>query len=480
MIKADHPKDQSVIGMVFNQGQGHVFRWWDDLSDTSRRNLLDQLGAIDFDLMERLWSQIVQHTETGRTGPGLEPAEYISLPQTTEEKAAEREARLVGEEAIRSGRVAAFLVAGGQGTRLGFDGPKGCYPIGPVSGKSLFQLHAEKIRAAQKKYSVIIPWMIMTSETNDAATQQFFHDNGFFGLSDQDVRFFTQRMIPALDSEGRLILDAKDHIFMSPNGHGGSLLALFESGSLDDMAERGVDTISYFQVDNVLTTIIDPVFIGRHIQAGAEMSSKMVKKRHPLEKVGVFGRSGGKLRVIEYSDLSRKDAEARGPDGSLVYGAGSIATHILNVAFVRDEVEGGFRLPYHVAHKAIPHLNKEGENIVPDTPNGYKFETFVFDALADTTASVIMEVAREEAFSPVKNAQGENSPDTARRDLSTFFERWLEAAGIPIPRNSEGITSALIEVSPLYAPDLEMFLKKVPSDIRFEQSLYLGPTQGGR
>ena len=474
MITLDNPEDRSIVDRITQAGQEHIFRYWDALSGPSRRRLLDQLKDINFDLMRKLVKIHRGSSEKTADEGILEPVEVIPVPRTPGQKNAAEEARRIGEQAVRAGRMAAFVVAGGQGTRLGFDGPKGCFPVGPVTGKSLFEMHAEKIRTASLEYGVPIPWYIMTSETNDAATKEFFAEQGFFGIDESDVFFLMQKMIPALDEQGRLILDQKDHVFMNPNGHGGSLLALHESGALDDMTRRGITVVSYFQVDNVLIKIIDPVFLGYHIQAHAEMSSKVVKKRDPGEKVGVFGKVNRKIRVIEYSDMREEDTKAKNHDGSLKYSAGNVAIHLIDVAFVDREVRGGFKLPYHSAHKQIPFVDENGTRIYPDTPNGYKFETFVFDALNDTTRSVVMEVVREEEFSPVKNRTGEDSESTAKRDLSNYFGRWLEAAGMDVPRLETGDVDGAVEISPLFAADQETFLRKVNRDIAFEKMFYLG------
>ncbi|MFC1501786.1 UTP--glucose-1-phosphate uridylyltransferase [bacterium] len=472
MVRVIDLRNQSLIDRVIAEGQEQVFRWWDELSEMSRENLLEQLRSIDFDLLNALRKKCSADKQRIKK-PVLEPVQALPIPNKAEEIAAAKQAREIGEAMLRSGKVAVFLVAGGQGTRLGFHGPKGCFPIGPVSGKSLFQIHAEKILAHSRAYGVPIPWYIMTSETNDTETRQFFQRNKYFNLKSDTVHFFKQRMIPALDETGKLILDRKDHIFMSPNGHGGSLLALSESGALSDMEKRGIEIISYFQVDNVLIRMIDPVFIGYHVQAKAEMSSKMLRKRNPQEKVGLFGRVNGRLTVIEYSDMSEDDKKAKNPDGSLKYGAGSIAIHLINVDFVQHEVTGGFKLPYHVTHKKIPHLDEMGEQILPDEPNGFKFEAFVFDALKDTSHSIVMEVVREDEFSPVKNKDGVASPETAKRDLSNFFGRWLESADISVSRDDEGNVEGAIEIHPLFARNKEEFLNKGPHDYIFEGSLFI-------
>jgi len=469
-------QDWKILKDSFEKaGQGHVFRFWEELTDRERKRFLEQLEKIDLDLINQLVETFIRNPMPRQFDGELEPPKAIPIPRTRKEYARARAAKEIGEEALRRGKIGLILVAGGQGTRLGYPGPKGMFPITPVKNKSLFQWHAEKIRALEKRYHVELPWYIMTSESNDQPTREFFEANNYFGLKASQIFFFVQDMLPAVDKEGRILLDEKGHVFTSPNGHGGILLALYKSGAIEDMKKRGVEQLFYFQVDNVLAKIADPLFLGYHIQQNAEMSSKVVPKRDPYEKLGVIGIYNGKLSVIEYSDLSKEDMLARNPDGALKYNAGSIAIHVFRRDFLEAETEKGFKLPYHVAHKKIPFVDETGQRIEPDVPNGYKFETFVFDALQDTTSSVVMEVAREEEFSPVKNKEGEDSPETARRDLTNLFGRWLETAGVKIPRDESNHVIGAIEISPLFALDEDELVRKIRSQkIVFNGKLYLG------
>ncbi len=461
MIQGVDSNKQGLVKKIYDAEQDHIFRYWDELDPTQRNNLLTQLEEVDFDLLTTLNSDLIHGSKKNGLAGNLEPAEFIKLPKTQDEEVRFEKAKTAGEEALRAGRVAAFLVAGGQGSRLGFDGAKGKFPISPVKNKTLFQLHAEKILASSKKYGVTIPWYIMTSLLNHAETETFFKENDFFGLNSSDVVFFTQAMIPALDPDGKLVMDARDNIFRNPNGHGGSLAALKTSGALDDMKRRGIDLISYFQVDNVLIKICDPVFIGFHVLQEAEMSAKIVVKTDPAEKVGVVGFMDGELGVIEYSDLSEADETARNGDGSLKFQAGSIAIHIFNAEFVERETDGGLNLPWHLAHKKIPYLNENGELVNPESPNAYKFETFVFDALGHAKSTVILEVDRREEFSPVKNAEGSDSPDTARKDMVAQYKRWLQHAGHDL---TKGGNHAKLEISPLFANDPDELQEKLSGD----------------
>jgi len=459
-------------------GQEHVFRFWNDLSADGRRRLLSHLAEIDFETLERLIETHVRHPEQPAVPANLEPAPFIPLPSTDADRAERDRMCDRGAALLAEGKVAAFTVAGGQGTRLGYDGPKGAFPVGPVSGRPLFQIFAEGLLAARRAFGAPIPWYIMTSETNDEATRAFFDEHDHFGLPTEDVHLFRQGMMPAVDFQGRLILSAPDRLARSPDGHGGSLLALARSGMLGDMADRGIEHISYFQVDNPLVPPVDPVFLGYHADAGSEMSSKMARKRDPGEKLGVFCLAGGVLRVIEYSDLPEDLAEARRDDGSLRFEAGSIAIHAIARTLVERLTAGSaFALPFHRAEKKIPYVDEEGRTVTPDEPTGLKFERFIFDALPLAANPVVLEIDRSREFSPVKNADGPDSPATARRDMVRLAKRKLEEAGVRVPRDGEGEPAVRIEISPLTARTADELkaLCRERGITEITQDTYIGP-----
>jgi UDP-N-acetylglucosamine/UDP-N-acetylgalactosamine diphosphorylase len=445
--------DYDALKVAFGAaGQGHVFRFWDRLDERERPAFLDQLRGVDLDwLAERIGEIERRKTAAADEAVGeLKPAPVLRLPHSEHDREVWRAARRRGEEALAAGQVAAFVVAGGQGTRLGFEGPKGVFPIGPCSDRSLFQIHAEKILALGRRYGRVIPWYLMTSQVNHRETVAFFEAHGFFGLDPDDVMFFQQGLVPSVDEDGKLLLEAPGRLALSPNGHGGSLLALVDSGAMDDMQRRGIDTISYFQVDNPLVTICDPTFLGHHLAAGAQMSSKVLEKAGPDEKVGVICLRDGRTALVEYSDLDDEHRYATDHTGRLVFWTGSPAIHMIDAGFAR-RMGSDFCLPYHLAHKKIAHLDARGEVISPEAPNGFRFETFVFDALPHCDSTVTMEVTREEEFAPVKNASGVDSPRTCRRLMSEQYARWMYAVGIKVPRDAEGRLTAQIEISPLDA-----------------------------
>jgi UDP-N-acetylglucosamine/UDP-N-acetylgalactosamine diphosphorylase len=465
MITVEDPQLQQKIKKLHDMSQQHIFRFWESLDGGRRGQMLKQIGDMDLGLLQHFIQKSKESAESENLE--LQPAPIITMKERQEK---DEEARREGEEYFRQGKVAAFLVAGGQGTRLGYDGPKGAFPVTPVRGKSLFQLHAEKIRALEKRYHVTLPWYIMTSQTNNEETQQFFKKNEYFGLNPQDVFFLIQQMVPAIDRNGKLILDAPHHLFMNPNGHGGSLKALWDSGAIDDMKKRGIRTVFYFQVDNVLTKICDPLYIGYHILHDSDMSNKVVRKKYPEEKMGVLCLINGKMGLMEYSDLSESDMFATDKNGELKYWAGNIATHMLEVDFIEKENEGGFHLPYHIAEKSVPYVNDDGDVVHPDKKNGLKFETFVFDALPDAGKTVSIEVERHKEFSALKNSEGENSPQTVRNDLNGTYATWLETAGYKIKRDKNGEVIQDIEISPLCALSSEDLKgKKLDFDANAEE-----------
>ena len=470
--------EHAIRRRVADAGQDHVFRFWNELPEDSRRQFLEQLAEVDFEELGELIAEHVTNRRPIALPPDLEPAPYIALPVTEDDQRRRERARQIGEEILASNKVAAFTVAGGQGTRLGYDGPKGAFTVGPVSGRPLFQIFAESLGAARRAYGVSIPWYIMTSRANDRETRDFFDAHNCFNLARTEIKFFTQGMMPAVDKQGKLILARKDSLAWSPDGHGGSIRALARSGMLADMAARGIEYISYFQVDNPLVPPVDPVFIGFHAEARSDMSSKMARKRDPKEKIGAFCLSHGRLHVIEYSDLPDTLAMARNPDGGLKFPAGSIAIHILSRSFVERLGSGKrFALPFHRAEKKIAYVDEKGNPQTPSQPNGIKFETFVFDALPMAERPVVLEIERQHEFSPVNNATGEDSPDMALRVMIRMAAEWFEQAGVPVPRDAGGEPKFKIEISPLAARNAEELKALIARQgIRgIGGDLYIGP-----
>ncbi|MCH7884451.1 MAG: UDPGP type 1 family protein [Planctomycetes bacterium] len=443
----------AALATLQGRGQNHVVRWWDELGVRDKEHLLGQIEAVPWDVLDRLIPTHVQSEPHGRIPTDLRPAPvFPSTPNGDQEKlyatASQR-----GRELIAAGKVAAFTVAGGQGTRLGFDGPKGALPVTPIGGQTLFELFADSIQAARRAFDCSIPWYVMTSQANHQATVRFFEEHDYFGLPEEDVALFEQGMLPALDFKGRLLLDRKDGLALAPDGHGGSLKALARSGALSDARQRGCSILSYFQVDNPLVKPFDPLFIGLHASTGSEMSTKVTRKADDLERVGNLCLADGRLTVIEYTEFPQHLAGQKNPDGRRTFDAGNIAIHLLDVSFVERLVAESLDLPFRRAEKVVPYIDESGRRVEPDKPNAVKLEKFVFDALPLAKNPLVLEVERAEEFSPIKNAAGVDSLETAQRAQIARACRWLESAGVAIPRKSDGTPDVTIEIAPSFALD---------------------------
>lgn len=452
-----------LIAQFEEAGQGQVFRFLDQLDEAGKKKLLAQAATIDLDEISNLVSEHVWGASRASSNlEGLEPAPYIALPGNGASGTEWDRAFETGAEAIRAGRVAAFTVAGGQGTRLGYDGPKGTFPATPISNKTLFQVFAEKILRSGERFGVSIPWFILTSEINNAATAAAFEENDYFGLPKESVHFIVQGLVPAVDFEGKILLSSKDTIAMTPDGHGGALRALVRSGAVDTMKAAGIDIVTYFQVDNPIVQCVDPAFVGFHVLGQSELSSKMVPKAYPLEKVGHFCTQDGVTKVIEYSDMPEAMQQETDADGELRFKAGSVAIHIFDRDFIARA--GGdasdAKLPFHRANKKIPYVDESGNTQTPTEPNGVKFEMFVFDALPLAKNPVIIEAARGDNFSPVKNAEGVDSPQSCKEDQLRMFARWLKAAGVKIETDESGLPKIAFEISHRFAADEKDFVEQ--------------------
>lgn len=467
--------DINELTRVLNaHNQPHLLTFWDQLDDGQRTQLAADIAAIDFDLLDSVIAgESTAQTAALTTDHVQPPNTHPATPTDPQQKELYKKARQRGQELIASGKVAAMVVAGGQGTRLGFDAPKGAFPIGPVSGKTLFEIFAENILATRRRYNCDLPWLVMTSDATDRETRAFFAKHDYFNLGEDTIHFFCQAMMPAVDDQGRILLADKHRVALSPNGHGGSLKALADSGVLRRLIDDGVETISYFQVDNPLVSPADPLFVGLHDLTGSQMSSIAVSKTDDFEKVGNFAKIDGVLQVIEYSDLPDELATAKAADGSRLLDAGSIAIHLLSTKFVSDLTSGQerLRLPWHRAKKKVPHVDiKTGKPIEPQSPNATKFELFVFDALPLAKDPLLLMQPREDCFSPVKNAKGVDSADSARRDMIARAARWLKKCGTKVPNDESGKPTAKIEISPLRALDANQLA---------EQKLKIAPIQPG-
>ena len=380
------------------------------------------------------------------------------------------EARSRGRQALAAGQVGVILVAGGQGTRLGFDHPKGMFSIGPVSGRTLFQIHIEKILATARRHGVRIPLYLMTSPATHEETLRFLAAHDRFGMAAEDLHVFCQGTMPAVDAAtGQLLLEAPDRLAVSPNGHGGMLAAFAESGAMADAQPRGIRQLFYFQVDNPLVDIAGAEYVGYHILSAAEMTSQVIAKRDPLEKVGNVVDVDGRLMVIEYSDLPDDVARKTNPDGSLAIWAGSIAVHVFDLDFLGRAKDQADSLPYHFARKKVAHVDAAGRRVEPAKANAIKFERFIFDLMPSARNAIVVEVDPASAFAPLKNASGAavDTPESVKAQISDLHRQWLREAGVEV---ADGIA---VEISPLLALDAEELRGKVDPGLKITAPTYL-------
>ncbi len=432
---------EDIAPAVKGSGHGHLLAFADTLTTAEKAAFARELAAIDW---QTIPSVIKRYRKAGAAEAfgEFEPPVVCCVNGTKGDHGIDgKEARAAGLEMIRAGKVAALTVAGGQGTRLGFDGPKGTLPIGPASGRTLFEVFADQIKAAGDWAGRQIPWLIMTSPQNHGQTLAFFEERDWLGLDREQLRFFQQGVMPSFCPEtGRLLLAGKGHLATNPDGHGGVVRAMSMSGELDRLEREGVEHLSYFQVDNPLVPPLDPVFLGSHAGAGGapssgQFSSKMVAKAAASEKVGVFARCDGKTRVVEYSDMPEALSNATDENGKLRFEAGSVAIHAASVAFLRSIEEAGeAALPFHRAFKKVPYMDvMKGTLIEPSEPNAVKLERFVFDAIPVAEQSLVLRVAREREFAPTKNPTGVDSVESARLMQSQRAESWLRERGHGVP-----------------------------------------------
>ena len=454
---------ENLFRRIVTAGQEHLLDFFDDLTDDEKQCYIDALAGQDWELLPELIEKYVFKKGSVDLPDDLQPAPFFPLePRNAAEADYYVQADIAGAGALSSGAVAAITVAGGQGSRLGFEGPKGTYPIAPVSGKTLFQYFAESIASASRKYNTVLHWYIMTSVINDKATRDFFAENNYFGLGSERVHFFTQGFMPAIGYDGKLLMADKGSLALSPDGHGGTLLALQKSGMLDDMKARGIKYLSYFQVDNPLVPVVDKRFIGLHILEKSEMSAITLVKSNAHEKVGNFCVADNRLYVIEYSDLPEELALAADENGKLKFIAGSPAIHVISREFVERLTAGGrLELDWHRADKKIKCIDSNGNPIEPESPNGVKLESFIFDALKLAGKTMVFEADRKEEFAPTKNATGVDSVESCRLMMIDRDARRLERCGVKIPRNSDGTVNCKVEFSPLAVWDDEDCLQYV-------------------
>ncbi len=459
---------QSIRERYTAAGQEHVLQFWNELAVGEQAELLKQLEAVDLELMKRLVAGEDEKPDFESLAAQAAAPPAVKSDGTGAAWAC-AEARAQGEQALADGRVGAIIVAGGQGTRLGFDQPKGMFPIGPLSGRTLFQFFADRLAALNKRYGVRIPLYLMTSPATHDDTVVYWSQHDYLGLDAQDVHIFCQGTMPAVDAvTGKLILESKGSLALSPDGHGGTVAALKKSGLLADAKSRGVNLLSYVQVDNPLVSLCDADLLGHHLMSGSEMTTQVVRKRFATEKVGNVVLVDGRVQIIEYSDLPESAATRLNAAGELALWAGNIAVHVFDLPFIERAAEWSEALPFHRAHKAVPFVNAAGETVKPSKPNAIKFERFIFDLLPHADHAFVVEALPSESFAPVKNADGAatDTPAQSKQAIVDLHRGWLAAAGAVV---APGVQ---VEINPRYALDKAEVAQKIAAGTKIDQDTY--------
>ena len=454
--------------MLSQYGQQHVLQHWSHLNSAEQANLTAQLSGIDLAELASLVNGKDEDTDFGAlAGKASSPPAVRADGSGAEWSPAQ--ARERGEKALRNGELGAVIVAGGQGTRLGFDQPKGMFPIGPVSGRTLFQFFADRLLAVSENYGCRIPFYIMTSDATDQETREYFAANDNLGIPAEDLYIFKQGVMPAVDAAtGKLLMQSTSSLALSPDGHGGTVSALHRCGCLADAAKRGIQHLAYIQVDNPLAHLCEPELIGHHLMAASEMTTQVVQKRYPMEKVGNVVLVDGQVQIIEYSDLPESAAEAINEDGSLKLWAGNIAVHLFKLDFLQRVAGQADSLPFHRALKKVPYYDEQGRLVVPAEPNATKFERFIFDLLPIAKNAFVVESHASEAFAPVKNADGAetDTPNSAKKAIVDLHRHWLEEAGVCV---DEGIQ---VEINPKLALTASDLKEKIAANLRIDADRY--------
>lgn len=397
------------------EGQEHILRAYERADEQGKERLKKQVETIDWAEMRKCYDLTKQKKDF--TNIKLEPIMATDAASLSDEEI--EKISKIGEEEIKKGKYAVVMMAGGQGTRLGHTGPKGTYDFGLKSHKTIFEVFADKFKEVRKSLGVSVPWYIMTSRENHKDTVDFFEKNNYFDYKEGVKKFFVQKELPMLDESGKLILDENDQIKEAANGHGGVYQALVENGVLEEMQNAGIEWIFICGVDNVLAKLVDPILLGFSVLNNYKITSVSCIKTEPKEKVGILCKKNGKPSVAEYTELPDELKEARKDNGELLYSEAHIIMNLFNISVISEIAQND--LEYHVAHKKCDYKNENGEVVKATEPNAYKFETFLFDAFERLDEIGVLRYHREECFAPIKNAEGADSPETARNLYEEYY-----------------------------------------------------------
>ncbi len=457
--------DEQLRQTLTQQNQEHILRFFAQLPEAGRQRLAADLRQIDLSLVAREFQRKDDASEDwAHLARRAEPPKAIRRRHTGVDR---RTAARRGQEALAAGEVGVVLVAGGQGTRLGFNVPKGMFSLGPLSSDTLFKILFRKVLAIGRRYGRTVPVYMMTSHATHEESLRHLEEEDRYGLAEDDLRPFCQSSMPAVDMHtGQLLLAEDGGLSLSPDGHGGMLDAMTREGVLEDARRRGLKHLFYMQVDNPLAPVCNPEFLGHHAVSGSELSTLVVAKRSSRDAMGNVVRVDGQTRIIEYSDLNPLPDEIveRRRDGEPVFWAGNTAMHVFDLAFLERMAEEVDALPWHIVRKEVPFLDEQGSLTTPAEPNAVKLERFIFDLLPKAREAIVMEVDAAEAFAPVKNKEGVDSPETSRAAMVALHARWLRETGVEV---AEGTP---VEIDPLFALDAEQVKEKIEPTLRVDEA----------
>ena len=458
---------EALAALLEPCGQQHLLQFWDQLDSQQRARLTASIRDIDFEQLQSL--TLGEHPTTDWEALAARADAPPAIPVDGIAKPTVEDARECGAAALSQGKVGMVLVAGGQGTRLGFPHPKGMFPLGPVSKRPLFQLLIDQLLARGQRHGVRIPLYLMTSPATHDATVAYFHAHHRCGLAEDDLTIFCQGTMPAVDAAtGKVLLAAPDQLFLSPDGHGGMPAAFAEHGCLTHARKRGIQQLYYCQIDNPLAQVCDPTLLGYHLLASSDMTTQVVRKQVASERVGNVVSIDDQIRIIEYSDLPPAMAERRRDDGSLTFWAGNIAIHVMQLEFLAQMTENRAALPFHHARKCVPYIDSTGQEVTPEAANAIKFERFIFDLLPWARHAIVVEGHKSDVFAPVKNQDGSptDTPTSSRQAIIQLHQRWLREAGIDV---DDGVA---VEINPRFALDVDELRAKLPSTTSITQPTY--------
>ena len=434
--------------------QTQLLRFWDQLGSAERAALLEQIESIDFDQLQRLQSTGSETDGLASLGDRVLAPDIIAPGNSSSLHLAET--RAAGERLLRDQRVGVIIVAGGEGSRLGFSGAKGCFPIGPISGASLYQILLEKVVATANRFHVTIPVFLMTSPTTHADSVAYLEERDWFGIPRHARYVFCQGTMPVVDLDHRVLLESDGRLCLSPDGHGGVIPALRSHGLFEVMRASGIEHLFYCQIDNPVVPLLDPVLLGSHVRANSEVTIVVIEKVSPRQRTGTVVSIDGRTHILEYSLIPPDIADQRTDSGQLRFRAANTGIHILQTEFLRTQADRPESLPFHRALKTVAHVDADGQAVVPVQTNAIKYERFIFDIFPQAERTLLVELPQVEVFVPLKDAlSSESSPEAVRQQISRLHRKWLEQAGIHLA------PEVLVEISPLFACDAIQLAERI-------------------